>query len=153
MTEHYASDLHKINVPCRVVMTLRKLKTVLPSRKPPVEKMLKSNVVYKIVCPRCEACYVGMTSRQLTRRFTEHIGKRGVTKPHMNNCNVVLGENDIDHHFASNADLKPLIKKKELYGRPRLVINDMKRWVHTRSAKRASRHSTFFSADKIYEFA
>ena len=63
------------------------------------------------------------------------------------------GKTYIDHHFASNADLKPLIKKKELYGRPRLVINDMKRWVHTRSAKRASRHSTFFSADKIYEFA
>ena len=30
----------------------------------------------------------------------------------------------IDQHFASNADLKPLIKKKELYGRARLVINE-----------------------------
>ena len=30
-TEDYAQSLHKINAPCRIVMTLRKLKTVLPS--------------------------------------------------------------------------------------------------------------------------
>ena len=54
-TEDYARALHKINAPCNVVMTLRKLKTVLPSLKPPVDKMLKSGVVYKITCPRCSA--------------------------------------------------------------------------------------------------
>ena len=136
VTEHYASDLHKINVPCRVVMTLRKLKTVLPSRKPPVEKMLKSNVVYKIVCPRCEACYVGMTSRQLTRRYTEHIGKRGVTKPHMNNCNVVLGEKDIEilgthtksekHLLTLEAlfinEIRPTLNTKDEYKRRTLTL-------------------------------
>ena len=136
MTEHYALDLHKINVPCRVVMTLRKLKTVLPSRKPPVERMLKSNVVYKIVCPRCEACYVGKTSRQLTRRFTEHIGKRGVTKPHMQNCNVVLEEKDIEilgSHSKSEThlltlealfinEIKPTLNTKDEYKRRILTL-------------------------------
>ena len=37
-TEEYAQALHRIKAPCRVIMTLRKLKTVLPSLKPPVEK-------------------------------------------------------------------------------------------------------------------
>ena len=38
-----ARFLHKIKAPCRVVMTLRKLKTVLPSLKPGVDRMLKSS--------------------------------------------------------------------------------------------------------------
>ena len=37
-TEHYAHALHNLEVPCTVVMTLRKAKTVLTSLKPPVEK-------------------------------------------------------------------------------------------------------------------
>ena len=70
-TEEYASALHRTNAPCTIVMTLRKLKTTLPSLKPPVEKMMRSGVVYKITCPRCEASYVGQTSRHHTR-FREH---------------------------------------------------------------------------------
>ena len=45
VTEDYARALHKAGAPCNIVMTLRKLKTVLPSLKPPTEKMLKSGVV------------------------------------------------------------------------------------------------------------
>ena len=36
--ESYTRALHRIDAPCTVVMTLRKLKTVMPSIKPPVEK-------------------------------------------------------------------------------------------------------------------
>ena len=57
-TEDYARALHKCKAPCTIVMTLRKLKTVLPSLKPSVDKMFKSGVVYKIMCSRCKACYV-----------------------------------------------------------------------------------------------
>ena len=94
-TEEYARALHKINAPCRIVMTLRKLKTVLPSLKPPVDKMIKSNVVYNISCPRCQSCYVGQTRRQLQRRFIEYIQK-GPVKEHMVVCQVDLTNNDID---------------------------------------------------------
>ena len=58
-TENYVRVLHKINAPCVVVMTLCKLKSVLPSLKPAVEKMIQ--VVYEIRCPCCTACYVGKT--------------------------------------------------------------------------------------------
>ena len=44
-SEDFARALHKINTPCNVVMTLRKLKTVLPSLKPAVDKMFK-RIVY-----------------------------------------------------------------------------------------------------------
>ena len=90
-TEHYAHALHKLEVPCTVVMTLRKAKTVLPSLKPPVEKELRSGVVYKIECPRCQACYVGQTVRHLKTRISEH-GYRGPVKEHF----IMCGVSDID---------------------------------------------------------
>ena len=72
-TEDYARALHKINAPCTIVMTLRKLKTALPSLKPPIEKVLKSGIVYELQCPRCTACYVGQTGRHLQIRLKEHL--------------------------------------------------------------------------------
>ena len=77
-------------------MTLRKLKTVLPSLKPPVEKMLKSGVVYKITCPSCQACYVGETTRHLQARFKEHQQRAGPMKQHLKDCDTTLTEEDID---------------------------------------------------------
>ena len=61
-TEQFAKALHNCKAPCRVIMTLRKLKTVMPSLKPEVEYKFRSGVVYKIVCPRCQVSYVCKTS-------------------------------------------------------------------------------------------
>ena len=113
-TEEYARALHKINAPCRIVMTLRKLKTVLPSLKPPVDKMIKSNVVYNISCPRCQSCYVGQTRRQLQRRFIEHIQK-GPVKEHMAVCQVDLTNNDIDILGSTSKGEKQLLTLEALY--------------------------------------
>ena len=127
-TEDYARALHKSNAPCNVVMTLRKLKTVLPSLKPPVDKMLKSGVVYKITCPRCSACYVGKTSRHIHTRFTEHT-QRAPMKTHLKDCNIKISFDDIEilHQTARGnihlmtlealyiRDLKPTINTKDEY--------------------------------------
>ena len=59
VSEKFESLLRKIKAPVKVVFVLKKLKTLLPSLKPNVEKPYKSGVVYKIECPRCKACYVG----------------------------------------------------------------------------------------------
>ena len=72
VTEDYVRALDKLNAPCKLILTLRKLKTVLPSLKVPVEKSLQSRVVYKLMCPRCQACYVGQTDRHVLKRFKEH---------------------------------------------------------------------------------
>ena len=95
-TEDYARALHRCNAPCMIIMTLRKLKTTMPSLKPPVEKMLRSGVVYKIVCPRCNACYVGQTSRHLQTRFREHLNNTGPVKNHLLKCNTKITEDDIE---------------------------------------------------------
>ena len=80
----------------RTVMTLRKLKTMMPSLKPPVTSMMRSNVVYQITCPRCKACYVGATTRHLRCRFSEHKSRKGCSvKQHINKCNVSLCEKDV----------------------------------------------------------
>ena len=85
-SEHYAKDLRRINAPCRVIFTLRKLKTVLPSLKPPIDQLLKSKVVYQIKCYGCNASYVGQTCRHLTTRLNEHLTRKGPVKEHLKIC-------------------------------------------------------------------
>ena len=86
-TEVFAKDLHGVGAPCSVVMTLRKLRTVLPSLKPQVELSLRSGVVYKISCSGCQASYVGQTGRHLLQRFKEHTYS-GPVKMHFQQCNI-----------------------------------------------------------------
>ena len=95
-TEDYARALHKIKDPCYIIMTLRKLKTILPSMKPSVDKLIKSAVVYELKCPRCSACYVGQTGRQLQHRFKEHLLRTGPVKAHLSKCNTTLTEQNIE---------------------------------------------------------
>ena len=75
-TDQFVKQLKRCGAPVQVVLTLRKLKTYLPSLKAPISKLLKSNVIYKVTCPRCQACYVGKTSRHLCTRFGEHRTKK-----------------------------------------------------------------------------
>ena len=44
-TEEFARSLHRCQAPCKVIMTLCKLKTVTPALKPSVEMLMKSKVV------------------------------------------------------------------------------------------------------------
>ena len=94
-TEAYAQSLRRCNAPCTIVMTLRKLRTVLPSFKPPVDKMIRSGTVYQIQCPCCKACYVGQTSRHLQARFREHINNTGPVKRHAEKCRTSLSPDDV----------------------------------------------------------
>ena len=45
------------------------------SLKDPPLKSLKSSVVYKFVCPGCNASYVGETARHLSTGIIEHLEK------------------------------------------------------------------------------
>ena len=90
-SKNFARALQRVKAPCRVVMILRKLKTVLPSLKPKVDPMLKSSVVYHITCPGCTSSYVGQTDRHLTRRFKEHKSRHPM-KTHLQECQTDLTE-------------------------------------------------------------
>ena len=89
-SEHYARALHKIQAPCRVIMTLRKLKTVLPSLKPPIDWDFRSDVIYQIECLRCQAGYVGQTDQHVITRFKHHQHRNAPVSNHFAGCNVVL---------------------------------------------------------------
>ena len=39
----------------------------------PIPKFLKSFVVYKFICPGCNSCYIGETTRHLSTRIKEHL--------------------------------------------------------------------------------
>ena len=135
-TDELAQKLHQINAPCRIVMTLRKLKTMMPSLKPPVTSMMRSNVVYQITCPRCKACYVGATTRHLRCRFSEHKSRTGCSvKEHVKQCNVTLCDDDVivlgcnnreDHLFTLEAifqnQIRPQINGKEEFKTKTLSI-------------------------------
>ena len=79
-----------------IIITLRKLKTVLPSLKPLVEKMLRSGVVYELRRPRCSACYDGQTSRHLQSCFREHLTNQRPMKSHLTQCHVTMREDDVE---------------------------------------------------------
>ena len=93
LTDKLALSFKKLNAPCKVVMTMKKVKFSLPSLKPFVPDMLKNNVVYKIECPRCNSSYVGQTSRHLQQRFKEHVGNKGPMKTHFENCEITPSNN------------------------------------------------------------
>ena len=45
------------------------------SVKDAIPKLQKSFIVYKFVCPGCNACYIGETTRHLSTRIEEHLKK------------------------------------------------------------------------------
>ena len=139
-SETYASDLRKTEVPSRLIFTMRKLKTVTPSLKPPIEKALRSGVIYKIQCPRCAACYVGATTRHVLTRFKEHRDTKGKSVyKHLVECdarNALSEEHNLDilcstlrgevHLLTLEAlwirDIKPSMNVKDEYRSRELTI-------------------------------
>ena len=70
-------------------------KKYLPLLKAPVEKLLKSDVVYKISC--CKMCYVGKTSRHLATRFAEHrTHSDGPIVQHVKECKIEVKDLDVE---------------------------------------------------------
>ena len=135
-SENFAKELKKANAPCRTIFKLRKLKTVLPSLKPPVNKMLKSKVVYKIECSGCDANYVGQTTRHLSTRLNEHKSRKGPVKDHFTQCNKQIDNECIkilDSTTQSDSylltlealwirEIKPKINTKDEFRSRELII-------------------------------
>ena len=62
----------KDNIKIKLVFDSFKISSMF-STKDKIPHSLKSFVVYKFVCARCNACYVGETSRHLNTRIKEHL--------------------------------------------------------------------------------
>ena len=114
----------------------KRYKTALPSLKPPMEKMLKSWLVYRLTCPRCSACYVGETSRHFKFCVREHVHRAGPMKSHLSQCSTTITEENVDILKTSSQgeyylltlealhtrELKPQINTKDEYKSRELMI-------------------------------
>ena len=89
VTDDYCRSLNKCNAPCQPVLTLRKLRTVMPTLKATIDKPLRSHVVYKISCPRCQSCYIGQTTQYLLHRFKQHLSPSQPVGKHFRKCKVL----------------------------------------------------------------
>ena len=67
-------DQHCEDLSLKIVFTPFKVGDLF-SVKDAIPKLLKFFVVYKFVCPRCNACYIIETTRHLSRRIKEHFEK------------------------------------------------------------------------------
>ena len=85
-TDNLVRRLSKLPISVKTVLTLRKMKTVMPSLKPSVPTILRSRVVYKITCPGCESSYVGQTVRHLKTRLAEHRNVNTPVGAHFDDC-------------------------------------------------------------------
>ena len=88
ISDIFAKKLKEIGAPIKPILTLRKVKTAMPSLKSNVEKIMASNLVYQYQCPKCKFSYVVLTSRHLITRIGEHLhdGEKSPIKPHSEIC-------------------------------------------------------------------
>ena len=131
VSEKFEQSLRKINAPCKVVFTLKKLKTYLPSLKPVIDKSFRSGVVYQIKCPRCYSCYVGQTCRHLICRIKEH-RRNGPVAIHVRACNHEMTMDDVTilcsqsknvyHLMTLEAIVEQTLNTKDEYRSRSLVI-------------------------------
>ena len=133
----YAKDIRQLctsnpvtSVPCKVIFTLRKLKTVLPSLKEPVEKRLRSGLVYKITCSHCEVCYVGKTRRHLQARVKEHL-KKGPVKEHLETCVGGITQDSVDILGSTSKGEMHLLTLEALW------IREIKPFLNTQDTMRS----------------
>ena len=138
-TDNLVRQLRKVpSANITTVLTLRKLNTVIPSLKSPVDKKLRSRLVYRIECPGCQASYVGCTIRHLCVRFSEHgnvkcpVGKHFMQciscKPHWDDIQVVqTTPRTVDYLLALEAlyinEQNPTLNTRDEYHSRQLTLN------------------------------
>ena len=137
-TDLFAKRLRDSGAPLQSILTMRKLKTVLPSLKSSTKEILRSRVVNKLTCPGCNTCYVGQTTRHLLTRFREHKNDKSGpvfkhfqeclgTRPNVEDIEVLCkGPKNYDTLLAIEAliirEIKPKLNTKDEYRSRELTI-------------------------------
>ena len=104
VTDNVIRRLKSFPILINTIITLRKLKTALPSLKPVIPKPMQSHLVYEICCPGCSSSYVGQTVWQLKVRIAEHGNPSSAVGSHFAQC---IGQRPIMD------DVKVLVKTSE----------------------------------------
>ena len=98
---------------------MRKLKSALPSLKEAVPTLIRSGVVYEIICRGCKATYVGCTCRHLRTRIMEHQNNDGPVKTHLKDCKVELDKDLVKVLASTNRGDNYLLTLEALHIRDR----------------------------------
>ena len=85
ISDRFSRSIRKITEAC-VLLTTRKIETVLPSLKSKIPEDLKSRVIYEMTCSGCKSSYVGQTKRHLMTRLAEHARISSPVGSHLKNC-------------------------------------------------------------------
>ena len=123
---HISTDVkHKINRFCKFYCKSLSTKIVLTpfkvadmvNAKNPIPKFLKSFVVYKFVCPGCNACYIGDTTRHLSTRIKEYLetDKKFHIFAHLVNtetCKALITENCFEIIDSASTPFKGYLRYK-----------------------------------------
>ena len=67
---------HALSLLILTIPIVKNLSSVIKLGKDSTKQMDRTNVVYKIRCKDCEACYIGETKRTLKTRIKEHINNK-----------------------------------------------------------------------------
>ena len=127
ISDQFKNSVSRLDIPCRVIFTLKKLKQVLPSLKPSTDKSLKSGVVYQITCPRCMSRYVGQTRRHLLTRIKEHGRPKAPVSMHMESYQHKLSMDDVTILASKSKSADHLMTLEALFIEqlhPKLNTND-----------------------------
>ena len=95
---------------------------------------LRSNVVYKFSCGRCNATYYGETCRHLSVRVGKHSGvsplgksqsqkKSTAVKDHTLLCDHIVSIDDFKSLATSDSDFHVKVKESLLISRDELILN------------------------------
>ena len=84
--------------------------------KDQIPKFLKSFVVYKCICPGCNACYIRETTRDLSTRIKKHLetDKKSYIFAHLVNnetCKALSTENCFEIIDSASNPFKSKIKE------------------------------------------
>ena len=105
----------KINRFCKFYCKSSNIKIVLTPFKV-ADMSLKSFVVYKLVCPGSNACYIGETTRHLSTRIKEHLetDKKSHIFAHLVNnetCKALSTENCFEIIDSASTPFKLKLKE------------------------------------------
>ena len=90
-TDKYINRLNDSGALIKPILTLRKLKTLMPALKTKDPNELESNLVYEYKCSRCQSTYVGKTIRHLKVRVQEHkLHRKEAINKHYHMCKETI---------------------------------------------------------------
>ena len=102
----------------------------MPSLKEPIERNLRSRLVYKITCSHCNVFYVGKTRRHLQVRFKEHL-KKGPVKAHLEKCVGSFALENVDILGSTSRGEMHLLTLEALW------IREVKPYLNTQDTMRS----------------